>query len=185
MRKMTPREKKILWVTTGFFLLFGIDRLLITPLWSAWQDVTSAVRIKEDQLAESRRLLAEKDNIQRAYAAAFPARRPQDPAVQEHTVTSLLKDVEALARQNGIKIRDIKPQSALTRSKNGPSVFISVESSWESLAPFIYRLQQSSQLLHIQKADISRTGDTDNRLSAQFVICGEAASAARAASDRF
>ena len=142
------------------------------PLWKAWEGVHDAVGKKQEQVIDDRRLIAEGEDIRRSYAISFSSRASKEKEQDRHEgeMTALLREIELLARQSGIRIRDIKPQSAFNRSVKTQAVFISAESTWDGLAQFIYAVQRSSQLLRIQKGDFHRNGEEENHLTGQFII---------------
>jgi len=76
-----------------------------------------------------------------------------------------------MARQNGLKTSNVKPQLAVAGSgRQGGSVFVAVESGWEPLMQILYDLQRSPQGLQVTKAAIARSGEDNSVLVGQFVI---------------
>jgi type II secretory pathway component PulM len=168
-KKLNSRERSIVTLTLALLGLFIADRLIWSPVAEAWQRLDGTVVQKRSQLAHDRRLLVEQERVKREFASyALPA--SEVPEGGSRGATGLLRSIEALARQSGVKISDIKPQRTEGGSTRSGSVSLWIESDWDSLARFVYRIQNSSQRLQLEKARLQRKGDESGRVIAQFQI---------------
>jgi hypothetical protein len=152
MFKRSDRERLLLGVTLAAAALFICDLWIVRPARDAWQGLTNAVAAKGELLARHRRLLADSARIRREFAGALPAR----------VETNVLRELAAVARRNGVRISDLKPQRG--------EIWFSVEADWESFSRFLYHLQRSPQLPDIRQARVQRRSGDAARVSAQFVI---------------
>jgi len=163
MTRMNDRERQILWIFAVCIALLAADQAIITPLTNHWRNVHEAFVRKESELDHDRQLLS--------HAAAIREEFSRLKSRGSSEKVSVLRDIETVARRNGIRISDLKPENQEGDSaKVGEVVFFSLESSWDSLMRFLYDLQSSSDGLDIQKAVIQRKGEYDGVLISQIVV---------------
>jgi hypothetical protein len=138
MVTLSRREKQIFYLFAACLGLFVLDRIAITPLWDYWDQLNREVRRKQAEVNYDKQLLKDADRVRWEFSALGVSRRLSEAPNGENPVTGLLKEIERVARQNGLKIRNVRPQLAVASSgRQGGSVFVSVESGWEPFMRFL------------------------------------------------
>jgi type II secretory pathway component PulM len=159
-RKLSPRERIVFVAACALLAAFLSDKFVFTSLSESWSGLDRDISAREARLIHDRALLARKDSLLREYKMYAPS--ASKPSGSDER-TALLKEIGAGAKAAGVKLVDIKP------AEGGRGVSLSTESSWESLASFLYILQRSPRMLRVERASIRSKGETP-ALSAHLVV---------------
>ncbi len=152
--RLSKREKLILYGAVFFVLLTMADRLIVSPISSKLKSLDKEIMEKESSVQTNIELLARKDKIiaeTKKYSRLLGGEQSK-----EELVTSLLKEIEGLANKSEVYIIDIKPAG----SKDSGAVreyliSLNAEAQMEQLIEFMYSIENSSQLLSVDKYQIS------------------------------
>lgn len=75
-------------------------------------------------------------------------------------MTHLLRDIESMARQNALPIRDLRPDLSGDGRGRITAVSMTASASWETLARFLYALQQNAESYVVQKASLRQESES-------------------------
>jgi NhaP-type Na+/H+ or K+/H+ antiporter len=156
IKTLTKREKTIFFVTIAVIIFAVIFNFLLSPVLTKGADLNKEIRAAKIKLKKYTRLLVQKKNIElksQKFSAAVRASEKEDPLV------AALSELEAIARDSGVRIVDIRPQGlsagrAQAAYKEALIDFRS-EATMESYLKFIYNLEHSLTLLKIKKFQLS------------------------------
>jgi hypothetical protein len=149
------KKRKVMVYCAAFLLAAAfIDRTMIYPVSSRIRELNKEIKEKESAIKKDARILFMKDRILKEtseYSSMFSATKSED---EENTL--LLKEIENLANKSSVYLIDIKPSG----TRQGPSgkflINLNCEAQMEQLIDFMYNIENSVQLLIIEKFQISR-----------------------------
>jgi len=91
----------------------------------------------------------------------------------EEVTSELLNEIEALARDSSISISEIKP---ISNQKRGVSkehtIEVRTEASMPQLINFLYRLNNSTSMLRVQKFSLMLRDENSDILRVTLLIAG-------------
>jgi hypothetical protein len=154
LARLSKKEKLILYVAVSFVSLALLDRLIISPIFSKMKSLNREIQEKESGIKKNLRILAQKDRIlaESAKYSSFLS----SPESGEDQITSLLKEIEGYANKASVYLIDMKPSGV---KDIGPSkkylINLNCEAQIEQLTSFMYNIENSSELLTIEKYQIS------------------------------
>jgi len=154
LSRLSKREKFILYGAVLIVSLTALDRLIINPISSKIEALNKQIQEKDAGIKKDLCILAQKERIlaEKAKYTSFLS----SSASEEEEMTSILKEVEALAGKSSVYIVDMKPVG-LKKSGSSEKYLINVncEAQMEQLTEFIYNIESSDKLLSIEKYQIS------------------------------
>ena len=152
--RLSKREKLIFYGAAFFISLTVLDRLIVSPVSQKIKLLDTQIKEKEDTIKNNIELLARKDRIiaeSKKYSSFLNSAQSQ-----EELVTSVLKEIESLANKSSVYLIDIKPagfkDSGTVREY---AVSLNCEAQMEQLVEFMYTIENSNQLLAIDKYQLS------------------------------
>ena len=154
LSRLSKREKFVFYGALFFVSITLLDRLIISPISSKMKSLDKEIKEKEDTIRNSLRIVTQKDRILAAknkYSSFSNALESE-----EEEVTSLLKEIEVLANKSSVYLVDMKPASA--KGSAGSKKYLinlNCEAQMEQLVDFIYNVENSNELLTIEKYQIS------------------------------
>ncbi|OGX44955.1 MAG: hypothetical protein A3G38_01760 [Omnitrophica WOR_2 bacterium RIFCSPLOWO2_12_FULL_51_8] len=169
-RILTKREKIIVCLAGTVIIGSGIFKILDWTVFSKNEELDSQVNFNKLKLAKYQRLRAQKQKIMEKYSKFAGDERASGR--QKENLVEILKELENLAQEAGVKIIDIRPQtgnkgSALYRES---TVDVSLEGEMEGYLRFIYNLENSLSLLRVKKFQFSAKPNSQ-MLEGAFSIC--------------
>jgi len=155
MTVLSKREKLILYGAILFISVALLDRLIIDPIYSKMRSLDEEIREKETGITRSLRILSHKERIL-ADSAKYSSFL-DDFKSEEEEMTSILKEIEAVAEDTAIYLVDMKPGGVKEAGSTRRYVInLNCEAPMEQLVEFIYMIEESDALLTIQKYQITR-----------------------------
>lgn len=152
--RLSKREKVIFYGALLFVLLTMVDRLIVSPIFLKLKSLDTQIIEMNRTIQTNIGLLARKEKIiaeTKKYAELLSAVESK-----EELVTFLLKEIEGLANKSGVYIIDIKPAGS---KESGDireyMISLNCEAQMEQLIEFMYSVENSSQLLSIDKYQMS------------------------------
>lgn len=152
--RLSKREKLIFYGAAFFISLTVLDRLIVSPVSGKIKLLDKQIKEKEYTIKNNIELLARKDRIiteSKKYSSFLNGAQPQ-----EELVTSVLKEIESLANKSSVYLIDIKPagfkDSGTVREY---AVSLNCEAQMEQLVEFMYSIENSNQMLAIDKYQLS------------------------------
>ena len=132
----TQREKITFYATVGTFVLALAARLLGPVLFDGDSTLDAKIASAKSKLVKYRSLTGSKQAIEASYAKAFPG-------AQVAPGGSLLSDLEAMAREAGVRVLDMHCEQ--------DTVDMRVEGKMADQLKFIYGIERSSRDLRLKR----------------------------------
>ncbi len=151
---LSKKEKIIFYTAISFVSLTLLDRLIISPIYSKIKSLNEEIQEKESSTKKNLHILAQKDRIS-SEIAQYTSFLSSAKSEEEET-TLLLKEIEGLANKSSVYLVDMKP-GGLKDSGSSKKYLISLncEAQMEQLSDFMYNIENSNELLTIEKYQIS------------------------------
>lgn len=170
LSNMSKREKSVLLGCVGIVVVSVLYSLVLEPLVKTWSDLGKQIKASSIRLKKSKQIVRRSKEIAAHYEriASFI---PQGKGSKEEEITNLLSEIEQLARSAGSRITDIKPRKVKDTGYYKRYI-VEVESEGDigGFTKFIYEIQNSSQLLKVEKLSIGMTRASGGVLKANMVI---------------
>lgn len=152
--RLPKREKTILYVVICVISLLILDRLIISPVISKMKSLDKEIKTKESDIKKDLRILARKDRILAEnvkYGSFLDSFESGDDQA-----ASALREIEEYADKASVYLIDMKPTSA----KDGGAakkylINLNCEAQMEQLVSFMYNIENSKELLTIERFQIS------------------------------
>ncbi|MCX5703349.1 MAG: hypothetical protein NT066_02490 [Candidatus Omnitrophica bacterium] len=151
---LPKRQRAVLYFTVCFVLLAVIDRLIIYPVSYRIGSLNKEIKEKEAGIKKDLRILSMKNKIvneRSKYSSFFYSAKSEE---EEYTI--IYKEVENLANRSSVYLIDIKP-GGVKEAGSAKKFLINLnfEAQMEQLVDFMYNIENSAQLLIIEKFQIS------------------------------
>jgi Tfp pilus assembly protein PilO len=155
LSKLSKREKAVLYAAAFFVLVSLLDRMIIFPIYAKIKSVNNEIRDKETAITTNLHMLSQKDRISsesRKYETYL-----RQVQTEEEGVTSLLKEIENLANKSSLYIVDMKPGGLKVDKDKIKKYLVNLncEGEMEQIMDFMYNVENSKDLLTIEKYQIS------------------------------
>jgi len=152
--RLSKREKIIFYAAIFFVSLTLLDRLIISPIYSKIKSLNEETQEKESSIKKNLHILAQKDRISSEitkYTSFLGSAKSE-----EEETTSLLKEIEGLANKAGVYLIDMKPAGLKDKGSSKKYLInLNCEAQMEQLIDFMYNIENSNELLTIEKYQIS------------------------------
>ncbi|MDO8662642.1 MAG: hypothetical protein Q7K98_05425 [Candidatus Omnitrophota bacterium] len=167
-KTLNKREKNILLLTSAV-IIFGLSlRTIIAPLLTKNEALNKEIKLTQLKLKKYLRLVNQKESLQGAYAKI--SANANIPIEGEDVSTSILSQIENLAKNSNLNIIDIRPESQKNLSSSKESyVELRTEGDMESCLKFIYNIENSLALLEVKKSQLRAKPGSSN-LEGNFLI---------------
>jgi len=154
LSRLSKREKIVFYAAATFIGLVMLDRLVIGPISGKIRSLNQEIQAKETAIKNGMRIIAQKDRItleSKKYKPFMMGVRSQD---EENT--ALLKEIENLASKSSVYLLDMKPAGIKTLGSSIRfTINVSCEGQMEQIAEFMYNIENSQNLLTIDKFEIN------------------------------
>lgn len=154
LARLSRREKTVLYAAVTFVSLTMLDRLIISPVFAKMRSLTREIQEKEAGIKKNLHILAQKDRIlaESAHYSSFLS----SVESYEDQMTALLKEIEGYANKTSVYLIDMKPADIKdTGSSKKYLINLNCEAQMEQLTGFMYNIENSSELLTIEKYQLS------------------------------
>lgn len=151
---LSKREKIVFYAAVSFVSLTLLDRLIISPIHSKIKSLNKEIQETGSNIRKNLHILSQKDRISSEIAqyASFL----NSAKSEEEEATSLLKEIESLANKAEVYLIDMKPMGLKDRdSYKKYLVNLNCESQMEQLSDFMYKIENSDELLTVEKYQIT------------------------------
>lgn len=151
--RLSKREKIIFYGAITFVSLTLLDRLIISPIYSKVKSLNKEIQDRTTIIKQNLHIVAQKDRISSEITKYAPLLASAKS--EEEETTSFLQEIEGLANEAGVYLVDMKPASL----KDGGSskrflINLNCESQMEQLTDFMYKIENSINLLTVEKYQI-------------------------------
>lgn len=146
---LSKKEKGLLILILSAGFLYLSDILIYRPVGGYFTRLEERIELNRKKLLRGKRLIEKENIIVAGYGQYKSNISGKTDPVEDMAV--LLNEVEALAKRNGIRLLDIKPEP-ISRKSREDRLYLSVEleERREGLAQFIYHIQRSGQFLRVE-----------------------------------
>jgi Tfp pilus assembly protein PilO len=157
LKKLSVRERNILYALITIVCIVLIYIILVEPLFMRWNDVNDKIGIQKARLKKSLSLIKDKNNIEAEYDSY--AERLKKRHNDEQEMTLVLDEIEKTARRSNLKITSMRPKpQRQSQHYTRFEVEIETESDMDSLMRFIYDIKNSPQLIKIDRLNFNTRG---------------------------
>jgi Tfp pilus assembly protein PilO len=169
MIKLSRREKLLAILASGVMLGAFIFRGIIEPAVRNWIALNQQIALKEAKLTRALKIIAQKPEVQAEFDGYQKFILP--PVSEEEEIARLLREIEKLARDTGMRITDMAPRRK-QRSEfyTRFTVEIETEGSMEGLMRFIYALETSPFLFTAERLKITLKSRQSNILKSDILL---------------
>lgn len=167
---LSAAEKKVLIIAAVFVLLALFDRLLIGPSLAKLKDIDENIVKEETIIKQNMRFLTYRDRIVKE-AATFKDFYSKDVRAEEEVIGEFLKKIELMATQSQVELSKISP-AGQDYQKDFIKYLITLDCSGklESITNFIYAVNNSKDLLKIEKMNILGNNRDVEKVQASLTI---------------
>jgi Tfp pilus assembly protein PilO len=153
--KLSKRERNIVYIGVFLIALFILDRVIIYPVYSKIRSLNDELKEKELSITRDLRIASQKEKI--IHETVKYASFLSSPKSEEEATTSLLKAIEGLANESSLYIIDMKPAGLKEDKSNIKKYLVSLscEGQMEQVMKFMYDVENSNELLAIEKYQIN------------------------------
>jgi Tfp pilus assembly protein PilO len=168
--KLTPREKKILYVVVGLLVLVFGYHGIARPLTEKLSDLETEIFAMQMKLRKAKIYLRQKEEILEE-SKKYANLSQMDAGSDEEEIARLLNLIEQTARKTGISLSDVKPEQVRSdKTIKRYIVQLNAESSLEQLMSFIHELEHSPQILKIDKMSTVPKEDKSAVLRSTIIV---------------
>lgn len=151
------REKRLVVITLALASLSIGYIFILEPFYKKYVGLNQEIQMKQIRLAKSLRLVREKDAITREYKKY--SRLLITSGSQEEEMAAVLGEIENTGKTAGIYLNDVKPQRVKDMDFYRELVVeIKFQATMQTLAQFIYNLENSASLLKVKRLQINIKG---------------------------
>jgi hypothetical protein len=152
-RVLSSREKNIFLFTAGIIIFALGFNYFLAPLFSSNDSLNRQISAGRSKLRKYSWLIANKERIRKKYSR-FSSPSAGDSRDIEVEVFSGL---EAIARESGVRIVDLRPQSG--QARRGPYrenlIELRAEGSSDNYLKFLYNIENSLYLFKVKKFQLN------------------------------
>lgn len=154
LAKFTKRERILIIATITIVLSTISYTLIIEPLIRTYFKLNHQIKASSLKLERNYKILKRQDYINTEYEKYSSLIKPSSS--EEEEIASMLKVIEAKARENNIFITNIRPLPAKDKVYYRELTFeLIAEAGIDRLVKFIYDLQTSGNLLRARKLTLT------------------------------
>lgn len=167
--RLSKKERFILYAVIFIISLVILDRLIISPVFSKMKSLDKDIRIKEADIKRNLQILAQKDRIlaENTRYSSFLNNFESG----EEQAASALKEIEDYANKASVYLIDMKPSTAKEAGSSKKYLInLNCEAQMEQLISFMYNIENSKELLTIEKCQITPKAKESSVASCSMVI---------------
>jgi len=161
LSRFSKRERIVFIATIAIIAVSLFSALVLEPLVKSFKDVNRQISSKQVKLTKAERLMGLKEKTSKRFEALAPKLTAEGS--REEEMAKLLSEIEALARKVNVRISGIKPAAIKEFAFYKKfTVEIDSQTSVESLVKLLYELQQSPQVLKVERLQMdAKSGGRD------------------------
>ncbi|MFC1704481.1 hypothetical protein ACFL1E_06880 [Candidatus Omnitrophota bacterium] len=152
---LSPKEKKLLYITVGIVALLLFDKLVFGPILGESHLLEDRISSQSQLIKKNLMILQYKDKIMKDEEAhsIFYA---QKESTQEQLIGAFLSEVEKMAKEASVALTNINPVNAAEK-KGYVEFTLTVECSgkMEHMTDFIYTMENSKKPIRVVSYEIS------------------------------
>lgn len=167
--RFSKRERFLFIFTICVVLSVGLYIFILEPVYKKWAQVGVEFESANVRLFKNLKLLTDKEDIEKEYDRYKDYIQKGGPGEEE--AASILKEIETIALNSGVKITSIKPKGMKQfQSYRKFSVELVSEGKIGQFLKFIYDLEGSKKLLKVERLVLSLKGAQSDFLKGTLII---------------
>lgn len=169
VHKLSKREKAIFYITIFLISSLIMSRLILIPALSRIETLDKEINEQEKTIKKSLLLLSREDEIIAEYDKYAPYFEKIETKQEEPI--AFLTSIENLTKSSSVELFDIKPAPS-QEEDSIKKYFISLncEASMEEIFDFFYRIENSEQLLNVERMLITPKEEETNIVRCNMYI---------------
>lgn len=165
----TRRERNLFYFAVILIFLWIAHTFVIKPIVVKWKEIDKQLEVSSLKLERNQKMIARREKIQRDYNSY--ASSVKMVGSEEEEMAKFLTEIESLARSSSVYISDIKPRP-VKKVEFYKKYFVELDAEGDinQISKFIYDIQNSSQLLKIDKFSLGTKGAGTNLLKCHLLV---------------
>lgn len=165
----TKRERNLLYFVIILIFLWIAHALVIKPIVTKWKGIDKKIEANSLKLERNKKMIERKQSIQHDYDSY--ASSVKMAGSEEEEMAKFLTEIESLARSSSVYISDIKPRP-VKKVQFYKKYFVELDAEGDinQVSKFIYDIQNSPQLLKIDKFSLGTKGAGTNLLKCHLLV---------------
>jgi len=171
LKQLSRRERVIFYtciivISSAIFYSLVVEKIINT-----WSNLNLKIARAEKELFKNHRLIRKERDISREYEKYISYMKSDPGRENEEKTSSILVEIETLARKNNVTTTDIKPLGVKAIDFYKKYIFeVSAEANIEHLTKFIYDMQVSSKILTVEHLTLTARKAGSDVLHAEMRI---------------
>jgi len=162
---MKPREKLLVWVIVGLVGLYVLDRLMISRVMAAFDQVQTQTEAAEKQYNEARVLVDNQRTIQMRYAAYEQAALPNNDA------DAARQQVSQWASDAGVEVSIFSPGKQTQGERYDEKVFtFTGKGSIREVEQLLWSLRIAPIPLRIERCTLTSSDESKDELTLTMTL---------------
>lgn len=155
LNRLSKKERAIFYIAAGIVSLLILDRAIVSPVFSKIRSLNKEVEDKKATIKKNLRILAQKDRIL-TEGNKYNSYLGDSKISDDEQITLVLKELESLASKSSVYLVDMKP-NGIKESGSSKKILVNLncEAQMEQLIDFMYNMENSDNLLSIEKYQIT------------------------------
>lgn len=152
---LSPKEKKLVYVSAAFLSFMVFDRLIIGPISVETRMLNERISRQTVQIEKNIRLLGYKERIL-AEDLSYSSYYTGEGLSREVLIASFLGEVEGKAKNSGVALTNIDPVDVIPR--DGYTEFtlvIECQGTMSNMLDFMYKIDSSEKPLRVGSFEIA------------------------------
>ncbi len=171
LKQLSRRERLILYACIIVIISAIFYSLVVEKIINTWSNLNLKIVRAEKELFKNHRLIRKEKDISDEYEKYISYMKSDPARENEEMASSILVEIETLARKNNVTTTDIKPLGVKSIDFYKNYIFeVSAEASIEHLTKFIYDMQTSSKILIVEHLSLTAKKSGSDILHAEMRI---------------
>jgi Tfp pilus assembly protein PilO len=167
---LQPNQRKMLIIVSVVVVLGLFYGLLLRPALYRSGEIDTLITKEENAVRKNSIFLANRDKVVKE-AGAFKDYFAKDARSEEEVIAELLKKIELLATQSGVQMSKISPAGQDYQDEYLKyMVSVDCAGTLENLTNFIYTVNNSKDLVKVEKMTIGSNAKSTDTVQASFTI---------------
>ncbi|MDP2942427.1 MAG: type 4a pilus biogenesis protein PilO [Candidatus Omnitrophota bacterium] len=166
---LKKRERNLFCITAVLIIFWIVQGFVVKPIFTKWKQLDEKISADALKLERNLEMIKRKDAIKSDYEKYASAVKMAGS--EEEEMAKFLTEIEALATSSSIRVIDIKPRPARKiRFYKNYLVELEAEGDINQVSKFIYDIQNSPQMLRVDKLSLGIKGAGTNLLKCRILV---------------
>lgn len=166
---LTKRERNLFYLTMILIFVWVIHSFVIKPIIVKWNQLDDKIEVATLKLEKNIKMIDRKEKIKNEYENYASAVKMTGS--EEEEMAKFLTEIESLASSSSTHIIEIKPRpSKKVQFYKKYLIELDAEGDINQLSKFIYDIQNSNQLLKVDKFSLGTKGAGTNLLKCHLLV---------------